>query len=126
MKLTVDLSELPAGVRKSFEHLNQESVARRILAAREGQKQLAHHYHANRPRAIDGLGGQSMVLHPLVDDLLADEYGRETVQSPEFRRWIANKWDAVRVRHEGTRTQVGYGTGIIPVNRRMRTIARYG
>ena len=126
-----DLSALPPAVVEQIAKLTQSDFAVKAQAAIAEQKAVADHYDRNRPRAIDGVGGMTMALHPLLQ-WEAGVYFKDGNwdRDPEKVKWYLNRNPAARVRHAGTKVQVGYsgaggqvsgGEGEIS-NRRSRTV----
>ena len=66
MKWKVNLSGCPRELAEHFATVNKEDVALRLVKAIQDQKKLAQFHFQNRPKAVDGLGEQVMVLDPVM------------------------------------------------------------
>jgi len=104
--------------------LNDECAARRFHLQR--RQQLAARFLRENRKSVDGLGAP-------VAEIDMESYIAWQRREPgcwknrQFVREFLRDNDAVRVKAVGTRTQIGYGTGVHPVARgRVRSIRRYG
>lgn len=111
-----DLSELPAAARASLAETVQRGFHEDALKAQRRQLAVAKENAAHRPRSQDGLGELTMQIDPVyyVD---AAWYFRDPEGNPDYQwttdpdkvRWYTKRHEAVQVKSEGTRLQVGYG-----------------
>ena len=106
--LPVDLSALPAGVRKRMHEILSDQNAMEIVKAKIRQRQIAQFHHQNRPRAMDGIGPKVMAVDPYFVSYWRMKQGADCWDDPDFVKWLAREEEAVRVRAGGTKTQVGY------------------
>lgn len=106
--LTVDLSELPAGVVKEFATGRH---AREVLAAvKAPEQQLAAAQAVTRKqwRSMDGTGRLRMVITPTAYHYWGRRLGYACWQDEQFLREFERDNPEVRVKCGGTRIQQGY------------------
>jgi hypothetical protein len=108
--LTVDLTALPLNARRTFDAVMKSETAAEIVRAKARQRRIAQWFHNNRPRAIEGLGGQIMAIDPFIWSALRRVCKAVPGEDQEVQNWAARKYPELRVRHQPTRVQVGYGS----------------
>lgn len=82
--LTVDLSRLPADVRAKVDEIVRQDWDLRVVKAIEEQKRAAAHFHSNPRRAREGLGPQTMAIHPTLYQMWSAARGPETWNDPDW------------------------------------------
>lgn len=108
MHAEFDLTQLPLSMRlRISEYFKNEQMAA-IVMARIEQQRLAKFNHDHRPRAIEGLGGQTTAMTPFMWSALRRLHPIAPDESRDLHKWAAKKYPEFRVRHTGTKMQVGY------------------
>lgn len=111
MLLTCDLSRLPLSTRQRIDETLKNE--RRAVHARAVARQKAaiKYYRDNRPRAVNGLGEQTLAI----DEVFWRHYMKQNLLAPgedvELRNWLKKRraeWCVVK--SLPTKTQVGYGS----------------
>jgi len=108
--MAVDLTEVPARVRQKMHQVLTDRNAFELMQAKIRQEKIAQFYHQNRPRALEGIGGLTTAIDPYWVNYFRMKYGDDIWNDPAFKPWLVKQFEAIRVRHTGTRLQVGYGT----------------
>lgn len=107
--LAIDLSQLDPTVRTRLDQLFRADHQVSLMRAMAEQKRLAQQVHQHRPRSVDGVGEQTMILHPYLDVCNRAIVGSHRWSNDrELRAWYLKKYPEARVRSTGTRDQVGY------------------
>ena len=107
--LGVDLTRLPLSMRRSIDAFCRDEKAAALVAAKARQAQMAKWLRDNPPRAIEGLGGNTMHFDPHLWSLLRQGTKAAPGEDGEVQDWMARKHpDAFRVRHLPTKLQVGH------------------
>lgn len=106
--LEVDLSRLPLSARRAFDEVIKSDTMAEIVRAKARQLEIARWYRDHPPRAIEGLGGQTMALDPFIWCALRRVCRPAPGEDGEVQAWAAKKYPQLRVRHLPTRLQVGY------------------
>lgn len=107
--LGVDLTQLPLKMRQSIDSLCRDQKAAALVAAKARQARMAKWLRDNPPRAIEGLGGNTMHFDPHLWSLLREGTKAAPGEDGEVQDWLARKHpDAFRVRYLTTKLQVGY------------------
>jgi hypothetical protein len=105
--------------------LNSEMNARRYFIQRR-QRRIARVLGENR-KSVDGLGAPTAEID--MESYIAWQRRYPGCwKDKQFVREFLRDNEACRVKAKGTRTQVGFGTGIEPVSARSsgRVVKRYG
>jgi len=106
--MIVDLSQLPEKVRHTLDEMYKLDWEIKRAKAIQEEKCLAKFWHANRPRSSDGIGEQTMCVHPFVDAAWRRARGPDVWADKDFREWFLRNSPESRVRATGTKTMVGY------------------
>lgn len=109
MPIGVDLTELPAAVRKRMHEILTDENAREMVQARIRQEKIARFYHDNRPRAMDGIGEKVMAVDTYWVSYFRMQYGADIWEDPDFEKWLRREDEATRVRSGGTKVMSGWG-----------------
>lgn len=127
MVLTVDLTQLSLRDREQIDQVCRSETAAAIVRAKARQRLAMAEMRANPPQAIEGLGGQTMAIDPVVWAALRRLYRPQPGEDGEFWDWCKRKWpEYFHVRHRPTRTMVG-PTSHIPMRTPIgRVVVGYG
>ena len=107
--MIVNLEALPPDVSAEFAKLVRHEYVDKAQRAMREQRAIADHYDRNRPRSTDGLGGQTMALHPFLHWEAAQHFQDGNWSTdPDKVKWYLKHNPAAKVRATGTRIQVGY------------------
>jgi hypothetical protein len=117
--MLIDLSQVPHGIRTKMDKILRDEYAAKSVQAQIRQRRAAKFLHDNRPRSIDGLGEQTMVLDPHIADNQSLARGVNWRQDEDYVRWYQKQNPETRVRSTGTKTQVGYTGKPEPAKRRL-------
>lgn len=111
MLLTCDLSRLPLSTRQRIDETLKNE--RRAVHARAVARQKAaiKYYRDNRPRAINGLGEQTLAI----DEVFWRHYMKQNRLAPgedeDLKKWLKKRRaDWCVVKSLPTKMQVGYGS----------------
>ena len=125
--LSVDLSELSLSERQRIDQVCRSETAAAIVRAKARQRRIASEARANPPRAIEGLGGQTMVMDPVVMAALRRLYKPQAGDDHEFWHWVKRKWpEYFHSRHEPIRTYFGPATHLRRPEPIGRLVVGYG
>jgi hypothetical protein len=108
MLLGVDLTELPKAIREKIHRVCTDENAAKLVQAKLRQEQIAKFYRDHPPRAIEGVGGLTMSYDSYWINYFRWLTGETS--DDEIKKWMSKQWDAFKVRHTGTKLQVGYGS----------------
>ena len=79
------------------------------MKAMREQQRIAAQLDRERPRGVEGLGEQTMALHPYIDACNRAIVGSVRWSNDrDLRKWYLKKYPEARVRCTGTRIQSGY------------------
>ena len=107
----MDLSQLPRSSRQRIHEVQQNARAVSMAQARLRQAEIAKHYRNHRPRAIEGIGGETLALDPFWWAYYLQEHNIAPGEDRELAQWLLKRraeW--CKVRHSGTRLQVGHAS----------------
>lgn len=124
---TVDLSELPPDVRNRLDTFFRNETAAEIVQARLRQKSALADARNRPPTAIEGLGGQTMIMDRFAWSAMRRIYKPEPGEDRELAHWLKRKYpEWFHVRHRPTKTMVG-PTSHLPMRTPIgRTVIGYG
>lgn len=107
--MRVNIEALPPEVVAEFAKIVRTDYVEQAQRALREQAMIADHYQRHRPQATEGLGGQTMALHPFLH-WEAGEYFNDGNWSADADKvkWYLKQNPAAKVRALGTRVQVGY------------------
>lgn len=122
--MIIDITELPPAVVEQMAKLARGEFAAAATRAIREQKQVADHYHRHRPRSRDGIGGQTMALHPLLHWEAGVYFGDGNWTADRDKvKWYLKQNPAAKVEATGTKTMVGWRNPSGEIhNRRSRTV----
>jgi len=106
--MIVDLSEVPHEIRTKMDEILTGKYSKDLQAAVDRQKRIAQEFHNNKPRSIDGIGGQDMALDPFIDAHCKLARGGNVWEDSDYKKWFLKKNPESRVKSGGTKMQVGY------------------
>lgn len=106
--ITLDLSRLPLSARKTFDEVMRNETCANIVRAKKNQREIAAYFRAHPPRAIEGIGGQTMAFDPFVWSALRRVCNAAPGEDAEVQKWAAKRHPELRVRHLPSKLQVGY------------------
>lgn len=112
MGLELNLVDVPMGVRRSLAAMCSEENAREVVKALDRQQRIARWFHQNRPRAVEGLGGQEMAMDPYFRQYFKMRHGSDPIDDAHLQRFVRRRNPELNVRSTGTRIQVGPGDGL--------------
>ena len=97
------------GMRRSIDAFCRNDKQAALVAAKARQAENAKFFRDHPPRAIEGLGGNTLHFDPVLWGLLRNGTNAAPGEDGEVQDWLARKHpEAFRVRHSGTKLQVGY------------------
>lgn len=121
--MIVDLSALPPAVVEQVARLARSEFATAAKRAIREQKEVADHYDRHRPHSRDGIGGQTMAIHPLLHWEAGVYFGDgDWTRDPEKVKWYLKQNPAAKVAALGTKIQVGWTGAADDRNCRSRTV----
>ena len=132
-KMLVDLSAVPHGVRMKMMEILQRDFDLKAKKAIEEQRRIAAEFHRNRPRSMNGIGEQTMALHPFIDSYWRRKRGNDTWADKDWTDWMRKKNPEINVKSTGTKIMAGYRAperkpepGIVIVSGNRRWTKSYG
>lgn len=118
----VDLTELPLNLRRRMHQVLTDRNAFELVQAKIRQQKIAQFYHQNRPRSLEAIGGLETAIDPYWVQYFRMKYGEDIWEDPNFRDWLKKRFEEIRVKHSGTKLQIGYSTCGFGVKPRFRKV----
>ena len=108
-QLSIDLTELPLALRRSIDEKCRDAKRKALAAAKIRQATAMKFLRDHPPRAVEGLGGQTLFMDPVLWSLLRHGTRAAPGEDQETQDWLARRDpDFYRVRHTATKLQVGH------------------